>query len=70
MNNPIFDFNCNDLLMPVSDNIAMGLNGNIHLKVSPNMAVDMNTGELHFTTQWDSDGETDQTGGNRSKRGC
>ena len=25
MSNPIFDFNCKDLQMPVSDNLAMGI---------------------------------------------
>lgn len=60
MNEPIFEFDTCDPLLPVSDSMAVGMNGHIRMRFSENMAMDMNTGEMHFTTPWKlSDDEKD-----------
>ncbi|MCR5136692.1 MAG: hypothetical protein K6C12_06295 [Oscillospiraceae bacterium] len=52
MNEPIFEFDTCDPLLPVSDSMAVGMNGHIRMRFSENMAMDMNTGEMHFTTPY------------------
>ena len=55
MSNPIFDFEDGDFAFKISDNMALDTDGNMMMKVSGNMAMDMNSGELHLTSQWDTD---------------
>ena len=52
MHNPIIDFNCNSPVLPIPDNMGVDMNGNMHMRISDNMAVDVRTGEVHFTTPW------------------
>lgn len=43
-----FDFNDDDFAMPVSDNMAIDSKGNLNVRMSDNMAMDMKTVEVHL----------------------
>ena len=51
------DFDDGDLLHPFKDGTAMDTHGNIHMRVSDDLSVDLDTNELHFTPGWDDDDE-------------
>ena len=56
MGNPIFDLD--DDFKPMfrlSKDMAVDFDGNFSMRMGDNMAMDMDTGEMHFTTSWDSD---------------
>ena len=52
MNNPIFEADSFAPLFPVSDNMAMDLNGHFKVRLSDTVAMDMDSGEMRFTTPW------------------
>lgn len=51
----IFDYDDGDFVFQTSDNMGIDSDGNIHIRMGDNMAMDMETGELHFTSGWDDD---------------
>ena len=56
MSNPVFDLD--DDFKPMfrlSKDMAVDSDGNFSLRMGDNMAMDMDTREMHFTTSWDSD---------------
>ncbi len=62
MSDPIFDFDSFDPMFPISDNMAVDMNGHFKMRFSDNMAMDMDTGKMHFTTNWsqpDADDDDD-----------
>ena len=61
MNNPIFDLNRNEMLLSISDHLAVDHKGNMHIKIGNNMAMDLTTGTAHFTTSWHGAAEPEQT---------
>ncbi|MBR3814970.1 MAG: hypothetical protein IKK38_14005 [Spirochaetaceae bacterium] len=48
----IFDFSKGGSIMPMNDNMGMDNDGNLHMRVGDNCSMDMNNGELHFTSSW------------------
>ena len=52
-----FDFNDDDFAMPVSDNMAIDSKGNLNVRMSDNMALDMTTGEVHLISGWEKKDE-------------
>lgn len=54
----LFDFDDDsDMLMQISDNMAMDSDGDLMMRMGDNMAMDMDSGELHITSAWDDDDE-------------
>lgn len=50
--NPIFNYDNGDYIWPTSDNMGIDSNGDLHMRMGDNMSLDMNTGEMHFTSGW------------------
>lgn len=56
MSNSIFDFDDSDFLFRNGDT-AFDYDGNMMMRMSDNMAMDMDSSELHLTSSWDDDDE-------------
>ncbi len=54
MSKPLFDFNGGDFLCRRGDT-AFDSDGNMMMRMSDNMAMDIDSGELHFTSSWEDD---------------
>ena len=60
MSNPVFDLD--DDFKPMfrlSKDAAVDFDGHFKMRMGDNMAMDMDTGEMHFTTSWSSDDDCD-----------
>ncbi len=55
MSDPIFDLDSWEPMFRVSDGLAIDAKGRFSMRMGENMAMDMETGELHFTTPWTSE---------------
>ena len=55
MSNPVFDLDSWDPLFKVSDDMAVDMDGNWSVRIGDGLAMDMDTGDIHFTTSWSSD---------------
>ena len=55
MSKQILDFDDGDLIFTTSGNIGFDSDGNMMMKMFDNMAMDMDSGELHFVSSWDED---------------
>jgi hypothetical protein len=51
---PIFDIEDGDFLVKTSDNMAYDSEGNMMMKIGRNMAMDMDSGDIHFVSGWSS----------------
>lgn len=51
----IFDASTGGTLFTLDDNTAITESGEIVTRVSDDLAVDFNTGEAHFFSDWDSE---------------
>lgn len=51
----IFDFTKSEFLFDSDDDTAMDTDGNLYVRVSDDCAMDLESGELHFTSDWDND---------------
>ena len=60
MSEPIFNVDNWDPLFPISDDMAVDSKGRFKVRISDNMAMDMDTGEMHFTTHWAEADESDE----------
>jgi len=59
MHNPIFDFDNGDYIFPTSDTMGMDSDGDIYMRMNDNTCIDMDTGDIHFTSGWDDEDEDD-----------
>lgn len=59
MGRMIMDYDDGDFAVDVSGNMAVDSGGNLMMRISDNMAMEMDSGELHFTSSWGQDGEND-----------
>lgn len=50
-----FDFDDGDFAFAISDNMAMGYDGNMMMRLGDNLTMDMDSGNLHLISSWDSD---------------
>ena len=57
MSKPIFNMDDGDYIFSTSGNMGFDSDGNITMRMSDNMAMDMDSGELHFVSSWDDDDE-------------
>lgn len=55
MSKQLWDFDDGDLIFTTSGNIGFDSDGNMMLKMSDNMAMDMDSGEIHFVSSWDEE---------------
>jgi hypothetical protein len=58
MRKHIFDFEDGDFAFTVSDKMSMDSDGNLMMRVGNNMAMDMDSGDIHLTSSW-TDNEDD-----------
>ncbi len=49
----IFDFDDGDFIFSVAGNMGFDSDGNMMMRMSDNMTMDMDSGELHFVSSWD-----------------
>ena len=55
MSKQILDFDDGDFIFLTSGNIGFDSDGNMMMKMSDNMALDMDSGEIHFVSSWDEE---------------
>ena len=54
MSDPIFDLDTWEPLFKVSKDLSVDTKGNFSMRRGENMAMDLDTGKMHFTTPWGS----------------
>ena len=54
MSKPIFDMNDGDFIFSSGD-IGIDSDGDMMMRMSDNMAMDMDSGEIHFVSSWNDD---------------
>lgn len=54
-----FDYNDDDFVHPISDNMAIDSDGDLLMRIDKNMAMDMDSGELHIISNWSNDENND-----------
>lgn len=59
MGKHFFDYNDGDFSYVISDNTAIDSNGDFLMRMGDNMAMDMDSGELHFISGWPDDNDDD-----------
>ena len=59
MGKHFFDYSEGDFSHVISDNMAIGSNGDFLMRMGDNMAMDMDSGELHFISGWSDDNDDD-----------
>ena len=51
----IFDFDDGDFIFSSGGNFGFDSDGDMHIRMGDNMSMDMETGEMHFTSGWQDD---------------
>lgn len=59
MGKHFFDYNDGDFSHVISNNMAIDSNGDFLMRMGDNMAMDMDSGELHFISGWSDDNDDD-----------
>lgn len=54
-NSPIFDLDDDDFVFPLSNDMAMDSNGDLMIRLGDNMALDLESGDLHMVMGWDDE---------------
>ena len=54
MSKHFFDFEDCEICHSISDNMAMSSDGDLLLRMSDNMVMDMDSGDLHIISGWSS----------------
>ena len=52
---PFFDYEDGDFAIPILDNMAIDSDGNLLMKLGENMAVDVESGNVHLTSSWNNE---------------
>lgn len=55
----IFNFTKSESIFDLDDDTAMDTDGNLYVRVSDDCAMDLESGELNFTSGWDNDEQDD-----------
>jgi hypothetical protein len=55
----IFNFTKSESIFDLDDDTAMDTEGHIYVRVSDDCAMDLESGELNFTSGWDNDEQDD-----------
>ena len=59
MSTHFFDYDDGDFAPPISANMALDSDGNLMMRMGNNMAMDMDSGDIHFISSWDDEDEDD-----------
>ena len=54
-NSPIFDLDDDDFVFPLSNDMAMDSNGDLMIRLGSNMALDLESGDLHMVMGWNGE---------------
>ena len=54
MRDPVFNLDNWEPMFPIGDGMAVDSEGNFKIRMGDNLAMDMDTGELSFTSPWAS----------------
>lgn len=70
MKRSFFDYDSNDICYQTDHDHAYNSDGDYLMRVSDNTALDLDTGELHITSSWNScrDSDRDDDDDTRSRR--
>lgn len=49
----IFDFSDDDFIFPMSDNMGISSDGELHLRMGDNFSLNLDDGDIHLTSSWD-----------------
>lgn len=60
MGKQFFDFEDVDFAFSISDNMAMDSDGDLMMRKGNNMAMDMDTGDIHMISSWPNDDDEDE----------
>lgn len=52
MSKHFFDYNDSDFAISISDRLAIDSDGDLMMRMGENMAMDMNTGDIHVISSW------------------
>ena len=55
MTKQFFDYDNGNFVNTISGNMAIDSNGDLLMRLGDNMAMDMDTGELHIISGWSND---------------
>lgn len=55
MSNLIWDIDDDNFIFELSNNMAMDSNGNMMMRMSDNTAMDIDSGDIHFTSPWNNE---------------
>lgn len=55
MGKHFFDYDDNDFGFAISDNMAIDSAGNMMMRMSDNMAMDLDSGNIHIISSWAND---------------
>ena len=58
MSDPIFDLDTWEPMYKVSKDLRVDTKGSFSMRVGENMAMDLDTGKMHFTTPWELDNDS------------
>lgn len=59
MGKHFFDYEDDDFACSISDNIAIDSDGGLLIRMGDDMAMDMDSGELHIISGWSNDEDDD-----------
>ena len=59
MGKHFFDYEDDDFACSISDNIAIDSDGDLWIRMGDDMAMDMDSGELHIISGWSNDEDDD-----------
>lgn len=51
----ILDYDSGELLHPFEDGTAIDARGNIRMRISEDLSVNLSSNDLHYTPGWESD---------------
>ena len=57
-----WDFGKGKAAHPVSDNMAIDSDGDLLMRMSDNLSMNLESGEVHYTSSWDQDDDEDSYG--------
>ena len=59
MSKHFFDYDDGDFAHSISDSMVIDSDGNLMMRMGDNMAMDMDSGDLHIISSWSDDDEED-----------
>ena len=59
MSKHFFDYEDGVFVHSIFDNMAIDSDGNMMMRISDHLAIDMDSGDLHYTSSWDNNEDND-----------